>query len=514
LGASVVDIVTRRVQAWAMTFVTRTISALRAIFLPLGLAKVILWLGIGLLLSVPAMAQAPVVSNVVAQQRSGTKLVDITYDVTAVTPTVSISLRISNDGGASYNIPATTLSGAVGANVTIGTGKVITWNAGVDWNGNYNTGMRFEVTADDGVIAPSITMQPSSQTVISDSTATLTVAASGSGPINYQWYKGTVGTTITPVGTNSASFTTPALTETTNYWVRVSNTAGIVNSSLAKVSTMVIIREGNFTMGRSSADLFDVLAPQPVTVYISNFYMDKIEVTKELWDEVRLWAIANNFTIAAPGEGQAANHPVTGVSWWDVMAWCNARSFKEGLRPCYLVNRVYVTSSSNTTRAPNVDWTANGYRLPTQAEWEKAARGGVSDKRYPWGSDWISHTEANFDAGDGNFHPNYSYGYIIGSIPYYQTIPYTSPVGSFVANNYGLHDMAGNVEEWCWNLPSPVVDGAIDPRGDGKAQYQPIRGGGWRSKANECRVFHRKFYDSIKLRGSSDIGFRLVRSSI
>ena len=446
--------------------------------MPLDLAKVVLWLGVGFLLSLPAMGQAPMVSNVVAQQRPGTKLVDITYNVTAVTPTVAISLLISNDDGASYNIPAKTLSGAVGGDVTTGTGKVITWNAGVDWNGNYNAGMRFEVTADDGVIAPSITIQPSSQTVISGSKATLTVEASGSGPLNYQWLKGRVGTNITRVGTNSASFTTPALTETTSYWVIVSNTAGIVHSSLAIISAMVIIPEGNFTMGRNSENWSDVLAPLPVTVYVSTFYMDKFEVTKELWDEVRLWAIANNFIIYAPGEGQAANHPVNCLSWWDVIAWCNARSRKEGLRPCYLVDRVYVTSSSNNTRAPNVDWTANGYRLPTQAEWEKAARGGLSDMSYPWGSNFISHAEANFDAGYGNYHPNYSNGYDVGTIGYYQTIPYTSPVGSFVANNYGLHDMAGNVEEWCWNVPSPVVDGAIDPRGDGKGQYQPIRGGG------------------------------------
>jgi len=95
----------------------------------------------------------PVVSNIQPLQRPGTKLVDITYDVTADTPAVAVYLRISSDGGASFNVPATTLSGAVGSDVPTGTGKVITWNAGTDWLGNYSTAMRFEVTAEGGVMA-------------------------------------------------------------------------------------------------------------------------------------------------------------------------------------------------------------------------------------------------------------------------------------------------------------------------------------------------------------------------
>ena len=98
-------------------------------------------------------AADPVVSNVKGLQRPGTKLVDITYDVTADTPTVEVTLRISSDGGATFSVPATTLTGAVGANVPVGTGKVITWNAGTDWLGNYSATMRFEVKVDD-VVAP------------------------------------------------------------------------------------------------------------------------------------------------------------------------------------------------------------------------------------------------------------------------------------------------------------------------------------------------------------------------
>jgi hypothetical protein len=102
------------------------------------------------LLLLPAAVHAanPVISNLTASQRPGTKLVDITYDVTADTPTVSVSLRISSDGGATFNVPATTLSGAAGGVVAVGPDRVVTWDAGADWLGNYSTATRFEITAD------------------------------------------------------------------------------------------------------------------------------------------------------------------------------------------------------------------------------------------------------------------------------------------------------------------------------------------------------------------------------
>ena len=105
------------------------------------------------LLTPLAEAADPVVSNISAVQRAGTQLVDITYDVTADTSTVWVGLEISSDGGTTFSVPAVTMSGAVGLGVATGTGKVITWNAGVDWNKQYTTAMRFKVSADD-LIAP------------------------------------------------------------------------------------------------------------------------------------------------------------------------------------------------------------------------------------------------------------------------------------------------------------------------------------------------------------------------
>src|SRR5215212_2223216 len=97
---------------------------------------------------------------------------------------------------------------------------------------------------------------------------------------------------------------------------------------------------------------------------------------------------------------KATNHPVNNVSWYDAVKWCNARSEKDGLTPCYYSN-VGLTVVYKTGRTePYVRWTANGYRLPTEAEWEKAARGGLVGKRYPFG-DSIDGSQANY-SGSGD----------------------------------------------------------------------------------------------------------------
>ena len=195
---------------------------------------------------------------------------------------------------------------------------------------------------------------------------------------------------------------------------------------------------------------------------VEAFYMDATEVTKAKWDEVYAWAIAHGYSFDHVGSGKAANHPVHTVSWYDVVKWCNARSQKEGRTPCYNLS----------TWACN--FSANGYRLPTSTEWEYAARGGASNRRFPWG-DRIDHTRANY------------YAYWSGGVPYdpyddgyqgYDTryatggYPYTSPAGAFAANGYGLYDMAGNVWEWC---------------NDSSGSYRNIRGGGWYDSAYDAR---------------------------
>ena len=267
------------------------------------------------------------------------------------------------------------------------------------------------------------------------------------------------------------------------------------------VEEFILIPAGTFTMGRTSGELYTD-AP-PVTVTLSSFYIGKNEVTKQLWVEVYNWATSNgynDFTVFL-NTSKPSNHPVDTISWFDAVKWCNARSQKEGLIPCYNVNGSIMKIG---TTAPTVNWAANGYRLPTEAEWEKAARGGVSGKRFPWGGDTISHAHANYRSNIG-FHPTFSNNTVS---------PYTSPVGSFAENGYGLNDMAGNVWEWCWDWygATSYVNDAADPRGIGSgAIYRVSRGGSWNENDLDCSAASRGAFGPMM--AGANMGFRIARNA-
>lgn len=283
----------------------------------------------------------------------------------------------------------------------------------------------------------------------------------------------------------------------------------------------VLIPAGTFLMGNTFSNLptEQELDETPVhRLHVSAFYMDRYEVTKALWDDVYVWATNHGYRFDHPGDGKAAAHPVHSVSWHDAVKWCNARSEKAGLSPCYYADtNVTVVYRTGNTSTPPVIWSANGYRLPTEAEWEKAARGGAVGQRFPWNdTNVISHSRANYYS---LFSPAYPYDVspTRSYHPLYKTgnPPYTAPVGSFAANAYGLHDMAGNVAEWCWDPYEPdwySQPGATQPDAKGPATspvIRVVRGGSWNDRANYPRCADR--FSENQSNAGTPIGFRCVR---
>jgi formylglycine-generating enzyme required for sulfatase activity len=274
---------------------------------------------------------------------------------------------------------------------------------------------------------------------------------------------------------------------------------------------MALIPAGSFQMGNCMDPGEGYSDELPVhTVYVSAFYMDKCEVTKAQWDEVYTWAVGQGYSFDYPGSGKAANHPVQAIDWYDAVKWCNARSEKEGRVPAYYTDAALSVVYKTGQAAPYVRWD-RGYRLPTEAEWEKAARGGVGGHRFPWSdSDTIQHGRANYYS-----YSAYSYDTspTRGDHPSFATggFPYTSPVGYFAPNGYGLYDMAGNVWEWCWDWYASDYYGSsppADPRGPPGGSYRVIRGGGWYNFAGRCRVSRRNYvWPDFRY---YDIGFRSV----
>ena len=274
-------------------------------------------------------------------------------------------------------------------------------------------------------------------------------------------------------------------------------------------SGMALIPAGSFTMGNcmSSSEGYSDELPLH-TVYVSAFYCDRYEVTKSLWDTVYQWAIGHGYSFDHAGSGKGASHPVQTIDWYDCVKWCNARSEKEGRVPAYYTDAGLSVRYRSGQVAPYVNW-SSGYRLPTEAEWEKAARGGASGQRFPWsGTSNITHSMANYYSSSG-------YAYDVsptrGSHPTFATggAPYTSPVGYFAANGYGLYDMAGNVWEWCWDWYGGYSSGSqTDPRGPTSGSYRVNRGGGWDRYADYCRAAIR--YDYSPTIRYNDYGFRSV----
>jgi formylglycine-generating enzyme required for sulfatase activity len=233
---------------------------------------------------------------------------------------------------------------------------------------------------------------------------------------------------------------------------------------------MVFVQGGSFKMGSNDGDSDE----KPVhSVAVDAFYIGKYEVTQKEWKDV----MGNN-----PSYFKGDNLPVEKVSWYDAVEFCNKKSRAEGLTPCY----------SGIGENIKCNFSANGYRLPTEAEWEYAARGGNKSKGYKYaGSNSIADV-AWYDANSGQK---------------------THTIGTKLANELALFDMTGNVWEWCYDFyiddyykKSPFSN----PQGARFTKVRSFRGGSWSFSEIGCRIVNRlSYYPDCSL---NYIGFRLARS--
>ncbi len=225
-------------------------------------------------------------------------------------------------------------------------------------------------------------------------------------------------------------------------------------------------------------------------VELGDFYMAETEVSLGEWRQVTDWARGQGYDLSSSTMSAGDDKPASNMDWYDAVKWCNARSEKAGLRPCYYIGElrgaedVYRRGKKDLTPLM-VDWAADGYRLPTEAEWEKAARGGLEGKRFPLG-DELTAADANFSTKSAE------------------------TVRSFRPNAFGLYEMAGNVWEWCWDWFGAEADGPmVDPKGPSEGERRVVRGGGWDDGPGACYVFFRN--SGWPEYFSESRGFRLVR---
>ena len=278
-----------------------------------------------------------------------------------------------------------------------------------------------------------------------------------------------------------------------NGWTTSPITEAIYTIESLNTQEMVHVPGGTFTMGdtKGGGNSFE----KPIhNVTLNSFYMGKYPVNQRHYQIT----MGSN---PASGFGVGSNHPVYYVSWYDALKYCNLRSMAEGFTPVYTINGstnpaqwgAVPTEDNGTWNSVLCNWDANGYRLPTEAEWEYAARGGTSDPDYFYsGSDDINAVAWYF----GN------------------NTPYEcKPVGGKTANGLGIYDMSGNVLEWCWDWADAYIGGhANNPKGPASGTNRILRGGCWNHDAFLCRVASRSYY--YPHNGTYITGFRVCRTDL
>ena len=273
---------------------------------------------------------------------------------------------------------------------------------------------------------------------------------------------------------------------------------------------MVLVNGGTFRMGnpnnpnRRDSSALDIEWPRH-EVTLRDFYIGKYEVTQGQYLDVT--GMKPSSHLKNPDDDSPNGWmklPVESVSWYDAVIFCNRLSIKEKLKPVYSINGSVDPDDwgeapfrrSAEWDATEMDIKADGYRLPTEAEWEYAARGGAESKGY------------NF-AGSNTAPPVAWYAVIVNGI----TVGTIHEVGKKQPNELGLYDMSGNVMEWCWDwLGEYTADAQDNPLGPSKGLYRVIRGGGWSVKDAYSRVFYR--HNGQARYFGINLGFRVARNKI
>ena len=383
---------------------------------------------------VSLFAGSPVVTNIIATQRASTKLVDISYDVSdSNNDSLKVRVEISANGGRTFDVPAITLSGDIGGNVSPGTNKLIVWNAGMDWDGEYSPEMRVKIIASDGHGVPEM-----------------------------EW-----GTEVAP---------------------------------------------GGFLLGQDGGP--EGAGPSRHVAIPWPYWVSKYEVTIAQYVDYLNMAIAageiyRDATRVYAQSGRYAGVPAGAilVVLGPDLQWSISRFV-----PTTLSNLpVLVTWHGAAAYAEHC-----GYDLPTEAEWEKAARGADYDgagehRSYPWGN-VLTNGTANFSESEGAvgpFRDRTPVGYFNGG---------QVPAGGNMTNAYGLYDVSGNVAEWTRTSPGSIeaypqtesLTNSLHAMTSAAAVAKIVRGGSYVDGQTSPNLKCHGRVDAVK---AAFHGFRVVRRS-